>query len=321
MEKIVFLDRDTMWANMDLQRPDFPHQWIEYGKTTPEQVAERIGDADIAIINKSPITQDVLDQCPNLKMITIIATGFNVVDIEACTNRGVSVCNARGYAVNTVPELVMSMILALKKSLFSYAQDVADGKWQNAGQFCFLTHPVQDLAGLNMGIFGSGSLGGSVARLTEAFGMNVMYAEHKGQDTVRDGYTHFDHVIANADVISVHTPLTPQTQNMIALPEFEKMQKSPILINAGRGGLVNETDIVTALDKGYISGIGFDVLTTEPPNSDNPLLSIANRPNVLITPHVAWGSTQACATLWQQTIENLNQYIKGQAVRVLNDEV
>ncbi|MEO1266439.1 MAG: NAD(P)-dependent oxidoreductase, partial [Pseudomonadota bacterium] len=189
----------------------------------------------------------------------------------------------RGYAINTVPEHTFALILALRRSIVGFRQDVIEGKWQDAAQFCFFTHPIRDLAGSTLGVFGEGVLGKAVARLGEAFGMEVLFAAHKGVDGLGPLYTPFDEVIARADVLTLHCPLMPSTRNMFAAPEFARMEKRPLLINCARGGLVNEADLVSALDAGQISGAGFDCLTSEPPQADNPLLSVLERPNVIVT--------------------------------------
>ena len=311
MTRIVFLDRSTLGPSVDLSKPSFPHEWTDWDRTRPEQVVERLHDADIAVSNKVPIRRATIEQLPNLKMICIAATGYDAFDIDACRQRGIVVSNVRGYAINTVPEHTFALILALRRGLVGFRQDVIDGRWQEAAQFCFFTHPINDLSGATLGIFGEGALGQGVARLGQAFGMRTLFAAHKNVEGLGPLYTPFDEVLATADVITLHCPLTPATRNMIASAEFAKMKRRPILVNCARGGLVHEADLVEAIDRGQISGLGFDCLTSEPPTPDNPLLKIIGRPNVIVTPHVAWASDEAMQTLWNQVIQHIENFHAG----------
>ncbi len=311
MTKIVFLDRDTIGPTVQITRPSFEHEWLEYGKTAPEQVAERLAGADIAITNKAPIRAAQLAELPDLKMISIAATGYDVIDVPACRERGIIVSNVRGYAVNTVPEHTFSLILSLRRSIAGYRQDVIDGEWQRANQFCFFTHPIKDLAGSTLGIFGEGSIGQSVAEIAKAFGMRPLFAAHKGVEGLGPLYTPFDQVLEEADIITLHAPLTAATRNMLGAEEFAKMKRAPLIINTARGGLADEEAMVQALEAGQISGFGFDVLTSEPPAPDNPLLRVIERPNVLITPHIAWASQEAMQTLWDQCVGHVDNFQRG----------
>ncbi|RIA56421.1 D-2-hydroxyacid dehydrogenase [Dichotomicrobium thermohalophilum] len=317
MTKIVFLDRKTIGPSVDLKRPQFPHEWEEYEKTAPGEVVERARDADIVITNKVPIDTDTLSQLPKLRMIAVAATGYDIIDVPACDTANVAVANVRGYAIQTVPEHVMALMLALSRSLVAYREDVIDGAWQRAGQFTFFSHPIRDLADQTLGIIGYGAIGESVARLASAFGMRILIAGRKGEDVVPEERTPFDQVIRESDIISLHTPLTPETRNLIARDEFTVMQRRPIIINTARGGLVNEADLVSALDAGQVRAIGFDCLTREPPAADNPLMAIADRPNVIITPHSAWASDTAMQTLWDQVIANIEAFQRGEPVNVV----
>lgn len=311
MERIVFLDRATIGPTVTISRPGFAHEWIEHQATAAAEVAERLAGATIAITNKVPIREDALARLPHLRMIAVAATGYDVVDVAACQARGIVVANVRGYAVNTVPEHTFALILALRRSLIGYRQDVLAGAWQKAGQFCFFNHPIRDLRGATLGIIGEGTIGQAVARLGQAFGMRTLYAAHKGVEGLGPLYTPFDEVLASSDVITLHCPLMPSTRNLLAMPEFRKMNRRPLLINASRGGLVHEADLVDALDQGLITGVGFDCLTSEPPGDDHPFWQIADRPNVIITPHVAWASEEAMQTLWDQLIENIENFHRG----------
>ncbi len=311
MTRIVFLDRSTIGPSVSVNKPAFDHEWIEYDRTAPGEVIERLKGADIAVSNKVPIRRDAIEALPDLKMICIPATGYDAFNIDACKERGIVVSNVRGYAVNTVPEHTFALILALRRSLVGFRQDVIDGEWQKAAQFCFFNHPIRDLAGSTLGIFGEGVLGQEVAKLGQAFGMRTLFAAHKGVEGLGPLYTPFDQVIEEADVLTMHAPLMPGTKNMISDREFGMMTKKPLIINASRGGLVDEAALVRALDAGQISGVGFDVLTSEPPEPDNPLLAILDRPNVIVTPHTAWASDEAMQTLWDQVVEHLENFQKG----------
>ncbi|MEL6375065.1 MAG: D-2-hydroxyacid dehydrogenase [Pseudomonadota bacterium] len=317
MTRIVHLDRGTIGPSVDLKKPAFAHTWIEHDRTAPDQVVERLAGATIAISNKVPIREAQIASLPDLKCIVIPATGYDAFDIEACKARGIIVSNVRGYAVTTVPEHTFALIFALRRSLIGFRQDVIDGRWQEAQQFCFFTHPIRDLAGSTIGIFGEGSLGQGVATIARALGMNVLFAAHKNVEGLGPLYTPFDEVLARADIITLHCPLMPATRNMIAMPEFRKMTKRPLLINCARGGLVDEADLVTALDEGLIAGAGFDCLTAEPPTDDQPLLAVLERPNVIVTPHVAWASDEAQQILWDQVIDHVENFHRGEPSNVV----
>jgi len=311
MMRIVHLDRGTIGPSVNLTKPTFPHEWVSYDQTRPDQVVERLQGAHIAVSNKVPIRRDSIAQLPDLKQITIPATGYDAFDIEACNERGIIVSNVRGYAVNTVPEHTFALIFALRRGLIGFRQDVIDGKWQEAGQFCFFTHPINDLAGSTIGIIGEGSLGQGVATIARALGMRVLFAAHKGVDGLGPLYTPFDEVLAISDIITLHCPLMPATRYLIAMPEFRKMKRRPIIINCARGGLIEENDLAAALDEGLIAGAGIDCTSPEPPTEDNPLLRVLERPNFIMTPHVAWASDEAMQTLWDQVISHIENFYAG----------
>jgi glycerate dehydrogenase len=311
MYKIVFLDRATLAPQIRLRTPGFVHELAEYAQTRPEDVAARIAGASIVITNKVAITDEVLAQNPQLKLVAVAATGTDCVDKAACARHGVAVANIRGYAVNTVPEHTFALILALRRNLVAYRDDVLNGVWQKSGQFCFFDHPIHDLAGATLGIIGEGVLGQRVAEIAKAFGMRPVFAAHKGRQGLGPLYTPWDEMLATSDIITVHSPLTPQTRGMLAMPEFRAMKRKPLIINTARGGLVDEADLARALDEGLVSGAGFDVVSGEPPAADNPLMAIAGRPNVIVTPHVAWASDEAQQALADQLIDNIERFIGG----------
>lgn len=265
--KVVCLDKATYAPDLDLHRPAFEHEWVEYDQTAPEEIVPRLKGAQICITNKVPMRADTLDQLPDLKMISVSATGYDVIDVPACRERGITVSNVRGYAENTVPEHTFALILALRRGIVGYRQDVIDGAWQKSGQFCFHTHMIRDLANSTLGIIGEGVIGQGVARIARGFGMRILFAAHKGVEGLGPLYTPFEQVLEESDIITMHCPLTPNTRDTLAAPEFAKMKRKPLIINTSRGGLVNEADLVTGDRDRQIAGAGFDVLTKEPPGS------------------------------------------------------
>ena len=308
MERIVFLDRQSLKA--EVRRPSFSHAWEEYDQTEESLVAGRLAGATVAITNKVPIRRASLEQLPELKMIAVAATGYDVIDIDACRERGIAVANIRNYAVHTVPEHTFAMIFALRRNLIAYREDVLRGRWQAQDQFCFFDHPIQDLHGSTLGIFGEGALGQATAAIARALGMRVLFADHPPPKAANVEFTDPETVLTQSDIISLHCPLTPASRNFIGIEQFKKMKRSAILINTARGGLVDEQALKTALDTGLIAGAGFDVLTKEPPKNGNPLLEL-RMPNFILTPHVAWASDGAMQFLADQLIDNIEKSIAG----------
>ncbi|EXI68125.1 MAG: Glycerate dehydrogenase [Candidatus Accumulibacter adjunctus] len=312
MHRIVYLERESIVA--DVRRPTFPHHWQEHPCTLQAEVGQRLAGATIVIVNKLQIDAGLIAALPALQMIAVAATGTNNVDLDACRARGIVVTNIRGYAVHTVPEHVFTLLLALSRNLLAYRQSVATGRWQQAEQFCFFDHPIRDLHGMTLAIIGSGSLGSGVARLAEAFGMRVLRSERKDAATLRPGYTPFAEILREADVISLHCPLTSATRHLIGADELQAMKRSALLLNTARGGLVDEAALLAALREGRIAGAGFDVLSVEPPAAGNPLLApeLLALPNFLLTPHVAWASQPAMQALADQLTANLEAFARGE---------
>jgi glycerate dehydrogenase len=308
MERIVFLERNTIQANF--RRPKFVHDWIEYGETLSAQVVERLRGATIVISNKLSLREPELSHAPALKLIAIAATGADCVDLDYCREHGIAVSNTRGYAVNSVPEHVLMMMLALRRNLLAYRQDVRDGKWQNSKQFCLLTHELHDISQSTLGIIGYGSIGKAMARLGESLGMRVLISEHKSAPEVRAGRTSFPDLLRHSDVVSLHCPLTDETRDMFGAAEFAMMKSNALLINTARGALVEDAALIEALQKGSIAGAGFDALREEPPRQGSPLLDL-NLPNFIVTPHVAWASNEAVQALADQVIDNIEAFIAG----------
>ncbi len=311
---IVFLDRKSLIVNM--RTPNFAHRWQDFEQTQPEQVLAHLKDATIAISNKVKLSGETLAQTPQLKMIAAASTGTDNIDLAYCRAQGIVVSNIRNHAVHTLPEHVFMLMLALRRNLLAWREDVQNRLWQQADQFCLFTQPISDLYGSTLGIVGYGGLGKAVRKLAEAFGMRVLVAEHKGASTVREGYTNFDSVIAQSDVITLHLPLKEATRHMISTREFEMMKRSAILINTARGNLVDEAALEAALVTGRIAGAGFDVLGVEPPREGNRLLDL-KLPNFILTPHVAWRSRQAMQILADQLVDNIEAFVAGQPRNVV----
>uniref|UniRef100_UPI003340A713 D-2-hydroxyacid dehydrogenase n=1 Tax=Castellaniella defragrans TaxID=75697 RepID=UPI003340A713 len=310
--RIVFLDRDSLPADADFQGPAIPHELVLHPRTAPEQVIERIRDADIVIVNKVRIQAEHLRDAARLRLIALTATGSDNIDLAACAQRGIVVSNVRNYATHSVPEHTMALILALRRNLVAYRQSVIDGRWQASGSFCYFDYPIRDLARSTLGIIGRGALGEAVAELARAFGMKVQFAAHKEADAPAEDYASFSHVLRSSDVISLHCPLNAQTRGMIGAAEFALMTRRPLLINTARGGLVDEHALVHALRGGVLSGAAFDVASEEPPNSDHPLMSLADMPNFILTPHVAWASVEAITALIQQVRDNIESFCRDE---------
>lgn len=307
-QHIVFLDRSTLQAKV--RRPAFEHTWQEYPVTQAGEVPQRLREATIAITNKVPLREATLRQLPQLKMIAVAATGYDVIDVAWCRGHDIAVSNIRNYAVHTVPEHAFALITALRRNLLAYRRDVENGRWQKVDQFCFFDHPIRDLYGATLGIIGEGVLGQGTAHIGRAFGMQVLFADHAPPKAPGLTFTPLERVLAHSDVISLHLPLTDETRNLIGIEELRRMKPTAILINTARGGLVNEEALVQALREGLIAAAGFDVLTNEPPKAGNPLLTL-HQPNFILTPHVAWASDGAMQFLADQLIDNIEAFVQG----------
>lgn len=308
---IVFLDRASLRADIPMPRPAIAHQWVDHDSTEPHEVAERLRGASVAVTNKTPITRQTLDACPDLQLIAVAATGVDLIDVAAAKARGVSVLNVAGYAAESVAEHVFALVLALRRGLIAHHQAVADGGWTRAGGFCLLVTPMEDLAGSTLGVVGSGAIGERVAVLGQAFGMQVLRAERRGAAVVRPGRTAFDEVVACADVLSLHCPSTPQTRGLIGRENLARMKPSALLINTARGDLVDEAALLTALEAGRLGGAGLDVATIEPPPEGATILRLAARPDVVVTPHVAWASSEASRVLVERVIANIEGFVRA----------
>jgi glycerate dehydrogenase len=307
-QRVVFLDRASLKAKV--RKPACASEYVEHQRTSVDEIVARLAGATVAIVNKVPMRAETLARLPGLKMIAVAATGYDVVDVPYCKEHGIAVANIRNYAVHTVPEHAFAMILALRRNILAYRQDVENGVWNKSEQFCFFTHDIGDLHGATLGIIGEGAIGQGTAAIGRAFGMRVLFADHAPPKMEGVTFTPHAQVLAESDVISLHCPLMPATRNLIDITAFRKMKRNALLINTARGGLVDEAALIQALDEGLIAGAGFDVLTVEPPRNGHPLLDV-RRNNFILTPHVAWASDGAMQFLADQLIDNIDLWAAG----------
>lgn len=284
-----------------------------FDRTPADKIVERAADADIVLTNKVPFSAETLRQLPRLRFICVLATGYNIIDTEAAARQGVVVANIPAYSTMSVAQMAFAHILNITNHVASYAHEVADGKWTNYPDFCFWDSALTELAGKTMGIVGLGNTGMATARIAVAMGMKVVALTSKSADTLPEGITPapLDDVLASADVVSLHCPLTPSTRHLINAASIAKMKPSAILINTGRGPLVDEQAVADALNDGRLAAFGADVLSQEPPRGDNPLLSARN---CFLTPHIAWATLEARTRLMSIATENVRQFIAGEPV-------
>ena len=284
-----------------------------YDRTAPEDVITHIGDAPVILTNKVVIDRKIMTSCPTLKYVGVLATGYNVVDIAAAHELGITVTNIPAYSTDSVAQMVFAHILNITNDIAKYADEAKIGKWSANPDFCYWNKPIIELANKTLGIVGLGNIGMAVARIALAFGMKVLAATSKPQSTLPDGITAgtVQDVLKNADIISLHCPLTDNTREMINSESIKTMKRTAILINTGRGPLVNEQDLAIALNNEEIVAYGTDVLSIEPARTDNPLLKAKN---CYITPHIAWATTEARTRLMTIAVENVRQFIAGETV-------
>lgn len=283
--------------------------------TAKAEVASHLADAAIAVTNKVVIDAAVMAECPTLKLICVTATGTNNIDREAARARGIAVCNAQGYATPSVVQHTWSLILALTTRLSDYQAAIARGDWVRSPMFCLLDYPIAELAGQTLGIVGYGELGQAVARVAPAFGMEVLVAQIPGRPP-KPGRLPLSTVLAEADVLSLHCPLTEDTRGLIGARELARMKRGALLINTARGGIVDEYALAAALTTGHLGGAGVDVLSAEPPPAGHPLLK-PGLPNLVLSPHNAWASRPARQRLLDQTVANIAGFLAGEAPRRL----
>jgi glycerate dehydrogenase len=308
----VFLDLDTLdCGDLDLSslRELLPGATF-HPYTDDEQALERIGEAEIVLLNKVQLTAEVIRRAPKLRCICLAATGTDNVDLEAAKNRGVPVYNVRDYGSQSVGEHVIALMLALVRGLTDYHSAVRAGQWSQSRMPFLLDFPIGELYGKRLAIVGHGVLGSTVARMAECFGMEVIVAERRGTSP-REGRVAFEEALATADVLSLHCPLTPDTRELIGAAEIDLLGPEALLINTARGGLVDSQALADALRDGRLGGAGLDVLDAEPPPADHPLLD-AGIPNLIVTPHVAWASLRARQTVVQQMADALGTFLRGE---------
>lgn len=306
--KAVFLDAITLGDDVDL---DPVTQVVDtlacHDRTAPEQVIERLQGFDTVLTNKVVIGREHFAACPGLKLVAVVATGVNNIDLEAAREHGVRVVNVVNYGRSTVAQHTMALMLALATRLLDYQRDVRSGRWGRSDMFCLMDHPIMELEGRTLGIIGYGDLGQGVAARARAFGMNIVLGARPGQAAGEvDGYPRVPlaELLPQVDVLSLHCLLTDETRNLIGTDELRQMKSDALLINTSRGGLVDEQALADALRNGDIGGAGFDVLTEEPPRHGNPLLA-DDIPNLIITPHSAWASREARQRIVSITASNL----------------
>lgn len=305
--KIVTLDAGTLPVR--LEKPKNCDSWVYRESTREEDVVSVMGNAEIAITNKVPLRKSSLEKLPSLRFICVAATGYDCVDTEYCRERGIAVSNVPGYSTRSVSESVIASVFALRRNLIEYHCS-ANIEWSLSSHFCLHKSPIGDIQETTLGILGRGDIGCAVARLARALGMNVLFAERPGQFSVREGYTLFDDVISQSDILTLHCPLTPETYQIINRDVLARMKPSALLINTARGALVNEDDLADALCKGEIAGAALDVLVEEPPSSENKLLHVQHK-NLLITPHIAWASKTGVNNLIKGINFNLAGFFAG----------
>ena len=307
--RIVHLDKMTM-GGFEISRPDAPHEWIEHDFSEPDEVVERLAGAQVAIINKVKMDAATLDALPDLKLIAVTATGTDVVDSAAASARGIAVRNVVGYAGTSVAEHVIMLVFALNRGLVPFRESVVDGRWAGGKAFCVFAAPVRDIAGQRLGLFGSGAIAQSVANKARALGMDVVFAGRQGQPA-GEGKLAFEEVLATSDVISLHCPLTDETRHMLNADTLALMKPGAMILNTARGALIDLDALEAALESGHIGGAGIDVAPVEPPLPGSAILRLADRPNVIVTPHAAWLSKQAVTDLAQRTGDNIANFLAG----------
>lgn len=287
-----------------------------YDRTKPDEIFDRIKDAEVVITNKAVIDEKLIDRLPDLKYIGVTATGYNVVDVPAASRKGIVVTNIPAYSTDSVAQLVFAHILNVANRVEMHAISVRSGDWEANPDFSYWKSPQMELAGKTLGIVGFGRIGRKVAQIGSAFGMNVIFQNRSQISDAPAGMrqTTLNDIFSESDIVSLNCPLTPENSEFVNEQLLKKMKSSAILINTGRGGLINEADLSNALNAGVIAAACLDVLSTEPPKWDNPMLSARN---CFITPHIAWATIEARQRLMNVTVENLNSYILGKPQNVV----
>ncbi len=319
--KIVIADRDSVGTDMDYSIYDELGEVVYYDdKITDDNAKERMEGAQILVINKSMITDNILDCAPDLELICEFATGYDNANIDACNRHGVKVANIAGYSTPSVAQHTFAMLFYLMENLRHYDEFVKSGAYAAQDHFCCLDIPFNELSGMTYGIVGMGNIGRKVAEIASAFGAKVIFYSASGQSSCTDyERVFFDELLLRSDVISLHCPLSERTRNLFDRSAFEKMKKTAILINVARGAVVNEKDLYDALAEKLIAAAGLDVLNPEPMSPDSPLLKIQDSGRLFVTPHLAWGSTQARRRCLEEVKKNITAWINGRPRNIVND--
>ena len=286
--------------------------------TDEAEIISRIGDAEIVITNKTPLTKNIFDACPNVKYVGVLATGYNVVDIDAAREKNIPVTNIPTYGTQSVAQFAFALLLEICHRVAHHSQAVHDGRWESQPDFCFWDYPLIELAGKTMGIIGYGRIGQTTGKLAQAFGMKVIAFDAMREVGTKSGdclFVELDELFKTSDVIALHCPLFPSTQGIICRENIAKMKDGVIILNNSRGGLIVEQDLRDALDSGKVYAAGVDVVSTEPIKGDNPLLGAKN---CFITPHISWAPKESRARLMNIAVENLKAFIAGKPVNVVN---
>ena len=290
---------------------------VVYDRTAPADVVERAKDADMVLINKIMMTEEVMKQLPRLKYIGVLATGYNVVDIDAARKHGIVVTNIPAYSTDSVAQTTFALLLAITNRVEHYAEENRNGRWSRNPDFCYWDTPLMELAGKTIGIVGLGNIGMRVATIAKDFGMDVFALTSKNSTDLPPGIqkTTLEGLLAVSDILSLHCPLTEQTNRLINRNTIAKMKNGAILINTGRGQLVDETDVAEALANGKLAAYGADVMSCEPPQANNPLFA---QPNAFLTPHIAWATREARQRLMEIAVNNVKAFINGKPQNVVN---
>lgn len=289
-----------------------------YDRTPKEEIAARIGDAEVVYTNKTPITRETLDQCTNIRFIGVLATGYNVVDVEAAKEKQIPVANIPTYGTAAVAQFAIALLLELCHHIGEHSDAVKAGEWSSNADWCFWKHPLVELAGKTMGIIGFGRIGQDTAKIAQALGMNILaYDAYKNPllESETCHYAELDELLAQSDVISLHCPLFPSTEGIINKDTIAKMKDGVMIINDSRGPLIVEEDLRDALNSGKVAGAALDVVSTEPIRMDNPLLGAKN---VILTPHIAWAPKESRQRLMDIAVANLKNFVEGKPQNIVN---
>ena len=315
--KIVMLEKDSLGTDVDLDKLKKFGDFTAYGTSNEENTPERIKDAEIIIVNKVKLNEQTLKDAPHVKLICLTATGTDNVDKEYATSRGIVVTNVSGYSTDSVAQHTFALLMYILEKLNYYDDYVKTGKYTESGQFFHFGKPFVELSGMTWGIIGLGAIGKKVADIAKAFGCRVIYYSTSGEnDNKNYERVSFDTLLSEADIVSIHAPLTEQTKSLMNAEAFQKMKKSAILINVGRGAIVDEQALADALDHGKIAAAGLDVLSKEPLEKTNPLVNIKDSSKLIITPHMAWASKEARARLVDGVARNMETYLAGKPMNV-----